>query len=207
MLVTLSSGLQVLCVFLLGVSPTSRAASSRVGALIHRQSSTFDPSQIPLGCQDVCSSVVDNANTCTTFQCLCTPKNDAAVLSCVNCVISFNHSGPAIIDGQDILNQFASQCNLNNVSVSSLSASGMATVTGVTTSNLNLPPPSESTTMSSTLSSASVSATSPSVPIPSTSPVTSSVPNRASTPTAGQRSLVSWSSCVALASLVVLAIS
>ncbi|KAJ7876584.1 hypothetical protein B0H13DRAFT_2668624 [Mycena leptocephala] len=101
------------------------------GRLFLRQSSTFDPSQIPTECQDVCNSVVDHANTCMTFQCLCTPANDAAVLSCVDCVTTSNHSSAAIIDGQDILNQFASECNLNSVSVSSLSASGVATVTDI----------------------------------------------------------------------------
>jgi hypothetical protein len=34
------------------------------GRLFLRQSSTFDPSQIPTECQDVCNSVVDHANVC-----------------------------------------------------------------------------------------------------------------------------------------------
>ncbi|KAJ7187159.1 hypothetical protein C8R46DRAFT_285237 [Mycena filopes] len=151
-------------------------AGPTTGGLNLRQSSTgtsFDPSEIPSACQSVCTTVVDNANTCTTFQCLCTPKNDAAVLSCVNCVSSFNSSGSTIISGQDILNQFASQCNLNNVSVSSLSASGVGTVTGLSTSNLD---PSPSSTPAA--SSPSASATSPgksqspssSTPAPSSSP-------------------------------------
>ncbi|KAJ7664365.1 hypothetical protein DFH06DRAFT_322414 [Mycena polygramma] len=132
----------------------------KAGRPTARQSLTFDPSQIPEECQSACNSVVDNANTCTTFKCLCTPANDAAVLACVDCVTSSNHSATAIIDGQDILNQFASQCNLNNVSVSSLSASGVATVTGITTSNIDPPQPSSAT--SQTSQQASVTSPSPS---------------------------------------------
>ncbi|KAJ6495883.1 hypothetical protein DFH09DRAFT_344307 [Mycena vulgaris] len=159
---------------------TARTSHAAAASLIPRQTSTFDPSQIPSACQDACSSVVDNANTCTTFQCLCTPKNDAAVLSCVNCVISFNHSSPAIIDGQDILNQFASECNLNNASVSSLSASGVATVTGITTSNLNPPPTSSATSSSASATSPSLpgSSTNPSLASPSTSAAPSATPSR-----------------------------
>ncbi|KAF8198171.1 hypothetical protein K438DRAFT_701448 [Mycena galopus ATCC 62051] len=166
--------------------------------LLLRQSSTpgaFDPSQIPTQCQSACNAVVDNSNTCTTFQCLCTPANDAAVLSCVNCVTSFNQSGTAIVDGQDILNQFASQCNLNNVSVSTLSASGIATVTGATTSNL-APPLTSSVppTLQST------SATSPSVSTSaSTSAAPSSTPNQGSVISIG-RSL--WPSYTALIAVV-----
>ncbi|KAJ7908847.1 hypothetical protein B0H13DRAFT_651457 [Mycena leptocephala] len=145
------------------------------GRLFLRQSSTFDPSQIPTECQDVCNSVVDHANTCTTYQCLCTPANDAAVLSCVDCVTTSNHSSAAIIDGQDILNQFASECNLNSVSVSSLSASGVATVTGITTSNLDPPP----TSAGSSQTSRSASAT-PSLPTSSTSAPPSTPSNHAS---------------------------
>ncbi|KAJ7727246.1 hypothetical protein B0H16DRAFT_1591142 [Mycena metata] len=150
------------------------------GRLLLRQSSTssFDPSQIPTQCQSACNTVLDHANTCTTYQCLCTPKNDAAVLSCVNCVTSFNSSGSTIVDGQDILNQFASQCNLNNVSVSSLSASGVATVTGFSTSILD---PSPSSTGTSSANSQSASATSPALsPTSSTSaPPASSSPSSA----------------------------
>ncbi|KAJ7842834.1 hypothetical protein B0H14DRAFT_2779969 [Mycena olivaceomarginata] len=160
--------------------------------LFLRQSSPgpFDPSQIPTQCQAACSSVVDNANTCMTFQCLCTPAHDAAVLSCVNCVTSFNHSDTAIVDGQDILNQFASQCNLNSVSVSSLSASGVATVTGATTSNLDPPLTSVSPTSQST--------SAPSLPISSTAAAAPSATNsnRASAVIPGIYSL--WTSYAAL---------
>ncbi|KAJ6632207.1 hypothetical protein B0H10DRAFT_1976535 [Mycena sp. CBHHK59/15] len=130
---------------------------------VSRQSSIlgFDPGQIPSECQSACNSVVDNANTCTTFQCLCTPKNDAAVLSCVDCVVSANGTGPVIVDGQDILNQFASECDINSVSVSSLSASGVATVSGVTTSNLNSPSPQTTSTMAISQASQSKSTTNP----------------------------------------------
>ncbi|KAJ6523325.1 hypothetical protein B0H19DRAFT_1201851 [Mycena capillaripes] len=146
------------------------------GRLLLRQS-TFDPSQIPEECQTTCNSVIDTANTCTTFQCLCTPANDKAVLSCVDCVTASNHTSTAIIDGQDILNQFASQCNLNNVSVSSLSASGVATVTGITTSNLD---PQTSSAASQSQTSPSASATSPSLSTASTSAPPSASPNPAS---------------------------
>ncbi|KAF7333494.1 hypothetical protein MVEN_02365600 [Mycena venus] len=155
-------------------------AGNPTRGLFRRQSSStggpFDPSQIPTQCQPACNSVIDSANTCTTFQCLCTPANDAAVLSCVDCVTSFNHSGTAIVDGQDILNQFASQCNLNNISVSSLSASGVATVTGVTTSNLN--PPLTSSALPTSSASHSGSVTSPSIPT-SSAAAPSTTPNRA----------------------------
>ncbi|KAJ7026943.1 hypothetical protein C8F04DRAFT_1123753 [Mycena alexandri] len=164
---------------LINILLTMAEASQTTGRLLLRQSSTssFDPSQIPPQCQSACNSVVDNANTCTTYQCLCTPKNDAAVLSCVNCVTSFNSSGSTIIDGQDILNQFASECNLNNVSVSSLSASGVATVTGFSTSNLD---PSPSSTGTSSANSQTASATSPPLPTSSTSaPPASSSPSSA----------------------------
>ncbi|KAJ7626760.1 hypothetical protein B0H17DRAFT_1110501 [Mycena rosella] len=146
MLTTLAYDLAALGAVLLCTARTSFAVSDS-RRLISRQTSTFDPSQIPSACQSSCNSIVDNANTCTTFQCLCTPKNDAAVQSCVNCVISLNHTGPVIIDGQDS-SIFASECNLNNVSVSSLSASGVATVTGITTSNFNPPPTSTSASQS-----------------------------------------------------------
>ncbi|KAJ7102737.1 hypothetical protein C8R44DRAFT_988112 [Mycena epipterygia] len=149
-----------------------------------QESSAFDPSQIPSACQGACNSVVDNANvsisTCTTFQCLCTPQNDAAVLSCVDCVTSFNHSGSAIIAGQDILNQFAAQCSINSLSVSTLSASGAATVTGVTTLSIESRPTSASTSQASQ----SASATSPSSVLTSTvtSPLTSSSPSPSAVP-------------------------
>ncbi|KAF7340844.1 hypothetical protein MSAN_02113900 [Mycena sanguinolenta] len=178
----------VLPVYVLGLVLLAMAEG---GGLFPRQSSSgfFDPSQIPTQCQTTCNTVVDNANTCTTFQCLCTPANDAAVLSCVNCVTSFNSSATTIVDGQDILNQFASQCNINNITVSSLSASGIATVTGVTTSDLSPP-----ITSSAPPSSQSASATSPSVPTSSTSVAPSTTSNQAS--------LVSlatlWPGCTAL---------
>ncbi|KAJ6510820.1 hypothetical protein C8R45DRAFT_965286 [Mycena sanguinolenta] len=152
-------------------------AMAEGGGLFLRQSSSgfFDPSQIPTQCQKTCNTVVDNANTCTTFQCLCTPANDAAVLSCVDCVTSDNNSATNIVDGQDILNQFASQCNINNITVSALSASGIATVTGVTTSDLSPPITSSAPPLSQ-----SASATSPSVPTSSTSVAPSTAPNQAS---------------------------
>ncbi|KAJ7328798.1 hypothetical protein DFH08DRAFT_883244 [Mycena albidolilacea] len=181
--------------YVLGLALIALAEAGNSLRRLHslRQSSPgpFDPSQIPTQCQAACSSVVDNANTCTTFQCLCTPAHDAAVLSCVNCVTSFNHSDTAIVDGQDILNQFASQCNLNSVSVSSLSASGVATVTGATTSNLDPPLTSSHPT------SQSASATAPSLPISSTAAAPSATnSNRASAVLPGIYSL--WTSYAAL---------
>ncbi|KAJ7641781.1 hypothetical protein FB45DRAFT_1054208 [Roridomyces roridus] len=116
---------------------TAAAEATPTSALLGRQAPLLDPSQIPSQCQSNCTVLVDDANTCTNFQCLCTPANDAAVLSCVNCVISFNHTGSVIISGQDILNQYASECNQNNISISTLSASGVGTVTGTSTMNLN----------------------------------------------------------------------
>ncbi|KAJ7450065.1 hypothetical protein B0H11DRAFT_2078307 [Mycena galericulata] len=153
------------------------SGSTATGALAPRQSSLLNPSQIPPQCENNCTTIVSDANTCTTFQCLCSPKNDAAVLSCVNCVISFNHSGPVIINGQDILNQYASECNLNNISISSLSASGAATVTGLTTSNLN-PSPSFATT-SQTSQSASATSPHPSLTTTSSFPTSSGTPSGA----------------------------
>ncbi|KAK7039337.1 hypothetical protein R3P38DRAFT_474756 [Favolaschia claudopus] len=111
---------------------------------------SFNASQIPDQCQSKCDSILDNANNCTTFQCICTPANDAALLACVNCVASANSSATAIVAGQDILNQFAMFCNLNNFTISSLSASGIATVTDATTSNFIIPPSSEGQLTSAT---------------------------------------------------------
>ncbi|KAJ7226705.1 hypothetical protein GGX14DRAFT_626799 [Mycena pura] len=140
-----------------------------------RQSSAFDPSQIPASCNGSCNSVVGDANTCTTLECLCSPAKDAAVLACVDCVIKFNHSSAVIVDGQNILNQFTSQCGFNNLTVSSLSASGVGTVTGLTTTSI-VPPNTTVTSDSQTAvtpppasAPAAVSATSPSLPISSTS--------------------------------------
>ncbi|KAJ7457373.1 hypothetical protein FB451DRAFT_593844 [Mycena latifolia] len=203
MLTSHSYELAALGVILLCTAQTSYGVSGSSRSLISRQTSTFDPSQIPQGCQDACNSVVDNANTCTTFQCLCTPKNDAAVLSCVDCVISFNHSGPAIIDGQDILNAFASECNLNNVSLSSLSASGVATVTGITTSNLN--PPPFSTASSQT--SPSASATSPSTSTLSTTSATPSTTSSRASTLRQDAQFFLWPSSVVVAIMVTLAMA
>ncbi|KAJ7279331.1 hypothetical protein C8J57DRAFT_132574 [Mycena rebaudengoi] len=169
------------------VATLIRACSSAL--FVNRQSSAFDPGQIPTTCQDPCAFVINNANTCTTFQCLCTPKNNAAVLSCVDCVISFNRTGSVIISGQDILNQFATQCNIRSLSISSLSASGAATVSGLTTSSIRIP--SAPITTSSQPFTTSIT---PSSPSPSSS---AAVAHR-------DRHFLLWPSCIAVSFLVVL---
>ncbi|KAJ7722648.1 hypothetical protein DFH07DRAFT_286407 [Mycena maculata] len=193
-------------IILVGIIQAASGSTVTTGALVPRQSSVLDPSQIPSQCQDACNSVVNDANTCTTFRCICTPQNDADVLSCVDCVLSANHSGPVIVNGQDILNQYASECNLNNVSVSSLSASGVATVTGISTSNLNpsVPPiPPSSTPVSQTSQSASATSPSPSLTLP-TSP--SATPSPSGTPSLASAVIPSvylWPSCVTVVAIIV----
>ncbi|KAF7290823.1 hypothetical protein MIND_01323500 [Mycena indigotica] len=68
----------------------------------------IDPSQIPSQCVDTCQRIIETFNTCMTIQCICAPADQAAILTCVDCLASFK--GPNTLSGQDLLSQYDSRC-------------------------------------------------------------------------------------------------
>ncbi|KAK7434532.1 hypothetical protein VKT23_020140 [Stygiomarasmius scandens] len=101
--------------------------------------------QVPRGCLDACTPIVNIIDLCATFTCLCTAQNEAMYRGCVDCIVARKPNATVIEQGQDAVNGFATTCNQNNQTIVTQTVSGFTGQVGSPsasgTSLASLPPP------------------------------------------------------------------
>ncbi|THU96810.1 hypothetical protein K435DRAFT_965789 [Dendrothele bispora CBS 962.96] len=113
-------------VWIIGVLMVLNRVESRSVPVAARQDDLSVPQfvQVPRGCLDTCTPIVNTIDLCPTLACLCTPQNEAMYRGCVDCIVARKPNETVIQQGQDSVNQFASICNQNGQTIATQTVSG-----------------------------------------------------------------------------------
>ncbi|KAI0700273.1 hypothetical protein C8T65DRAFT_728804 [Cerioporus squamosus] len=88
-----------------------------LAGLLNRQTTAFDPSDIPAQCQSQCADVVSALNSCSTVSCLCSDTTNTGLYNCLECALALDPDAALLAQGQDSLNEYQSSCQQAGVSV------------------------------------------------------------------------------------------
>ncbi|RDX45894.1 hypothetical protein OH76DRAFT_1407460 [Lentinus brumalis] len=108
-----------------------------LAGLLNRQTTAFDPSDIPAQCQSDCSAVVSALNSCSTVSCLCSETTNTGLYKCLECALGLDPDAALLAQGQDSLNEYQSSCQQAGVSITPLTLTlpSGATATGASGSS------------------------------------------------------------------------
>ncbi|KAI0755533.1 hypothetical protein C8Q74DRAFT_1210594 [Fomes fomentarius] len=98
---------------------TTRSRSALAG-LLSRQTTGFDPSDIPAQCQSDCSTVVSALNSCVDVSCLCSENTNRGLYTCLECALAIEPDASLLQQGQSSLEDYQSSCKQAGVSVTPL---------------------------------------------------------------------------------------
>jgi len=107
---------------------------ARPHALLARQNSSIDPSELPAQCQSSCTTTINLFSSCTQPTCLCTNTNGEEVAACMDCLVSVKGSDPQG-NAQGAINDFNQACAGTGITSISLSPNStqIGTATGTAT--------------------------------------------------------------------------
>ncbi|TCD63787.1 hypothetical protein EIP91_004938 [Steccherinum ochraceum] len=163
------------------VSASAIEARTPIEKFIYaRQTSGFNPAEIPQQCQSTCAATASvlTGQGCQTNACLCTTQVNSGFQQCLNCILALAPPDASLVQqSQQALSQYEDACGQVGLPVSSLLISGATAepTQGSGSGSLSLPPNTSGTGSASIFFGSTPSADSTPT---NTSPPSASTPTR-----------------------------
>ncbi|RPD70587.1 hypothetical protein L226DRAFT_562760 [Lentinus tigrinus ALCF2SS1-7] len=122
---------------LAGQAAATAVPRNALTGLLVRQTTSFDPSDIPAQCQPDCSVIISALNSCSAVSCLCTDSTNMGLFTCLQCSLGLDPDPALLAQGQDSLSEYQEACKEAGVSITpfSLSIPSGASATGTSDSS------------------------------------------------------------------------